>query len=237
MRYRKILFTFAFIFWFSLYQGAMVKSEQQVSEKFFKITSSELGRGYTLRLLLVPDFQSMGGCKGFLKLLPRILELHPGAIFINASDLFDAKGDDELKAALRSLNPNILCAAMFDRLAQDKIDPAIGTKGFVDPKDGRIRIGFIKVPEDFSTSSSARPKSDNRSDLMTCNQAHINVAWTTPLCCNTPTFGYFLQKSVYEKILQKDGIKYLAAMPSKYRQAEIIVIDTNLASRPMPRVR
>jgi len=91
--------------------GIAANPEQAVTEKFFKVHMTE--SNILFRIVLVPDFRTIGGNNGFLKLLPRILALHPSVIFINATDVFEGRADKDLKAALRIMKP-IHCKALFD---------------------------------------------------------------------------------------------------------------------------
>jgi hypothetical protein len=73
-------------------------------------------KGNVVRFILVPDFEVIQGCQGFIQLLPRLLDLPPAMICIKATDVWEAKADEDLRAALQELPDNLTFWAIFDRL-------------------------------------------------------------------------------------------------------------------------
>jgi hypothetical protein len=204
----------------------MQKVSQRMPTKVLLKTFCPTGlKGNVVRFVLVPNFEVIGGIHGFKQLLPHLLDLRPALLCIKATDIWNAKYDSVLRDALLTLSDNLSCWALFDRLAESGFQQVNGFRGFVDPSDGRVKTGIILVPESVDNSDSSHPSAERVPVAASCNPALINVPWVSPVFIESMA-GYALQRAGYTKILERDGKKYLAAMPNDHYLAEIIVVDT-----------
>ncbi len=181
-------------------------------------------KGNVVRFILVPDFEVIHGPQGFRRLLPHLLDLRPALICIKATDIWKAKADDDLKDALQELPDNLSCWAVFDRLPEADFQQINGFRGFVDPIDGRMKFGIIMVPDSDEVDNSTDESNDRLSVVSSGKFACVNVPWVSPVSYESMA-GYAFQKAGYTQILEKDGKKYLAAMPHDHHQSEVIVVD------------
>jgi hypothetical protein len=181
-------------------------------------------KGNVVRFILVPDFEAINGSHGFRQLLPHLLDLRPALICIKATDVWKAKADDDLRDALQELPDNLSCWAVFDRLPEAGFQQVNGFRGFVDPIDGRMKTGIIMVPESDETGDDIDQQTEDSTLASSCKLTHVNVPWASPVFHESMA-GYAFQKAGYVEVLERDGKKYLAAMPHNYHQSEVIVVD------------
>jgi hypothetical protein len=129
-----------------------------------------------------------------------------------------------LRVALQELPDNLSCWAVFDRLPEENFQQTNGFRGFADPKDGRMKFGIIMVPESDEVDEYTDGPKEGAPAVRACPSAHVNVPWVSPVFHESMA-GYAFQKAGYANMLEKDGKKYLAAMPHDHLQSEVIVVD------------
>jgi hypothetical protein len=189
--------------------------ESSIVEKYLKAENDESYNAEPWRLILAPDFDTIGGVDGFIRLLPHIIELKPALVILNAEDVYDSRARKDLITSLKSGRFMVL----YDRLLEGKIDPAVGTHGRVDEVDGTLRLGFIRLPDTADIKMYTLGTSPQ-----ICSSDHINVPFTSTPGTQSP-LGRALLAAGYKIKTRKDRSNCLSAMPADFKRKEMLVID------------
>ena len=185
-----------------LFQLQVAAQEPVVKKKFLKAHSSLSLKNSFLRFVIVPDFGQVGGCEGFIRLLPQLMALRPTTILLGAEDVSRNENNEQFRSAIRtssSKEPSPFLT-ILDRLAtHDKLS------GRINNPDGILRIGMMRIPRAGESHS------------------HITLPWISKPSAQS-VLGTALLAAGYAQ-LREHEIIFIKAMPADFERKELLVVD------------